>query len=1285
MRFPFLTLLLTIFDIVSFAQPKIESFSPASAKQGETIVISGTGFKDVTAVYFNEIPALSFQVVNNLEIRAVVAGGATGKISVWTKNGLAEKTGFVYSGIPAFTEVGPTNGLPHLISFSGTGFNNLLSVKIAGQNFAFADILGTKYMAISTPVRGDLVAETPAGIVTHPSIGYTTIHYIDHLTGLPGDTIEVYGFNLDLVQEVFIGPHKLTRAHFENFSTMNRYVLPEAPIGFSAPVKFFTAYQTIESSIFTFNIAPRIFSFFPRETIAGDSVTIYGKNLNQATGVKIGGSQTGFSILDDSQIRVQVGGNASSGTIEVETVTGITRKAGFVRNPLRITNVSPNTAGYGDLLSISGPLLGNVQEVLFGSNPSKSLAFTQAGPQNVGVQIWEELQSPIRIRNEFEISEPFTNVNFIRKPYIDSIVPAKAKPGEEVTFYVKNVTNPSNVSFNGVAGNILSFDGTRIVVRTPNGYRGEVTLNCLEGMVYTQKFTLVKKPVINKFTPGEGGVGDSITIVGDDFDLVDKVFVGLIPMENFRVISKDTIRFTLGGALSKGTFPITIKDRKDSATANYFHFFLPPMLYSQEILIGSEGSLVNLKGSNFDGPLSFQALFNGIVSPRLHIRSDSSVFAEVPAGAQSGEIIFRTKFGSGNPVQFIFKAPPRVDSLYPAFAAAGELVTVSGKNFALLPGYDFRLLMNSLKIEPETVSDTEITFKMPEYASSGHITIQTNGYSIESRHSVNRIIPGTGEVSLNLFGSYKIRTSNLMQSRVAFADLDGDQKPELIRFSHFDSEDNFKFKLTWQKNLSDLYHFQFGPEMLLFDSSGHCCLTPGLDVGDINNDGRPDILITLGDNGSTTVKIFYHLNNQGTPSFQKFESIFYYRHFDPKITDLDKDGFPDFVIFGKDYTFGVEREAYLWFYNPFREINPFKSQIRSTLLEVPSFMGSVKIDYMNADIRPEYIIGNSIGKISTSANKPFVLGYTPSNADVDLYQSSLRDLDGDGLADVISNINYADSNRVYKNTGNTSIPNGLLQQKVSFLRPRQPISLVTNDFNSDGNIDLLFFGGGSPTPKTNADSIYIFKGTGIPDQFNFQYRMEPTNHNLYTEEVLTGDYNADGRPDMLLVQSGSNFKELNFLVNAVHGVLHSSGCASGSRAITVLGRGKKHQWQIFQNGAFTNITNTQPFGGATSHTLTISSLSPAILSSRFRCIVDNVATPEYTVRIRNEFKGPPTGNRLWSDPANWSCGVIPDINSDAIINGLEVIIDQPASCRHINLKNGAKITLQNGAILDIRD
>jgi len=84
-------------------------------------------------------------------------------------------------------------------------------------------------------------------------------------------------------------------------------------------------------------------------------------------------------------------------------------------------------------------------------------------------------------------------------------------------------------------------------------------------------------------------------------------------------------------------------------------------------------------------------------------------------------------------------------------------------------------------------------------------------------------------------------------------------------------------------------------------------------------------------------------------------------------------------------------------------------------------------------------------------------------------------------------------------------------------------------------------------------------------------------------------------------------------------------------------------------------------------------------------MVDNVATPEYTVRIRNEFKGPPTGNRLWSDPANWSCGVIPDINSDAIINGLEVIIDQPASCRHINLKNGAKITLQNGAILDIRD
>jgi hypothetical protein len=1294
MRFFLVISILPILILKTYAQPSIQSFSPTSAKQGETVTIVGDNFLDVSGVYFDAIPALSYEVVNSNQIRAKVPGGGTGAIKVWTKDGSALKYGFFHSGATKLYWLSNTWGLPPVMTFSGTGLNNIQTVKIGNQSLLAAYFSGAFIINLPNPVRGDLVIETPSGSIIHPFIGHTFVHYVDYLSGLPGDTILVDGYNLNLVSDAFIGSYKLTKLDFPNVPNQLRFIIPDAPLNFSAPLTFITTYQVVQSFNFSIKPSPRIHAFFPRNAIAGDSISVSGKGLGNVTQVKIGGAISPFTVISDTELRVLVGGNALSGDISVSTPTGKGSKSGFTRDPITITNVSPDPVGYGDIFSISGPAFGKVKEVLFGSNPQKSLPFTQTYPGQIQVPIWEDIQPPLIIRNEYESSAPFSNFSFIRKPYIDSIVPAKAKPGEQITLFVKNVTNPTSISFSGEPGKILSFDGSRIIATVGNGSRGVVTIICNEGWVYYSKFTVVKKPVISNFRPATGGFGDTITIMGQEFDLVNKVYLGNVPLDTFWFSrSLDTIKAVLRGNLTQGEFNLSVKDRGDSTVSyNEFKFFFPPILYNDVVKIGSEGSLVQLKGKNLFGYVHYtKVLFNNVVSPKLLPQSDSILYAEVPEGIQPNEIKVKTAFGQSQSVPFVYKAPPVIDTLFPTFAKAGETVTVKGKNFTNLPGFKLRLFINSVNVTPQLIGDDEVRFIMPENASSGRVVIQTNGYAIESRHMVERKFNGAEEISLKQFYKYTIRKNETYQIEMKFADLDGDSKPEWIRISH---DANYRYTLTWQKNISDLYHFKFGPEVTLFDSVANCCLSLSLETADFNNDGKTDILMTIGPNAGTTgmstnLKIFYNKFTSGQPTFSKVEDREFDRYLSPVISDLDKDGFPDITYF---YCCSP---GYWWFPYISHDEKPFFQRGRQFLGSINinfnyGFPGPVVVEYINADPRPDLFMPYVSYNLSTPEKKPYKLGYKPINTYINIidFDSHLRDLNGDGLVDVVRFMS-PNSIHIYTNTGNTDTNDGLFEQAKSFPVSVSPYFIKANDFNGDAKIDFMFFGSNLYEKKSNADSIYFFKRTGTSGEFNFEGRGEPTDFMVYTSEVFTGDYNADGRPDLLLLQDGNSsgigFKEIVFLINGNGGNLYSSGCFSGPRTLTTLGTGVRYQWQIFENGTFVNISETAPFSGTTSKTLNIGSISESILHSKFRCLIDNVPTPEYSIRVRNEFSGAANGNRLWSDPTNWSCGNIPDLNTDAILDGVEVIIDQPAACRQLNLRNGAKIFLQNESTLNIKD
>ncbi|SHN22025.1 IPT/TIG domain-containing protein, partial [Flavobacterium xinjiangense] len=141
-----LFLLMTSVQMVYAQVPTITSFSPASAKGGATVTITGTNFTGATSVKFGTEAAASFTVVNSTTITAIVSSsGQSGQISVTTTNGTATINNFVFLPPPACNIVGPLKGC------LGTNLTYTVEIAYSGND------------QTSTPPVPELLISFPVG------------------------------------------------------------------------------------------------------------------------------------------------------------------------------------------------------------------------------------------------------------------------------------------------------------------------------------------------------------------------------------------------------------------------------------------------------------------------------------------------------------------------------------------------------------------------------------------------------------------------------------------------------------------------------------------------------------------------------------------------------------------------------------------------------------------------------------------------------------------------------------------------------------------------------------------------------------------------------------------------------------------------------------------------------------------------------------------------------------------------------------------------------------------
>jgi hypothetical protein len=229
--------------------------------------------------------------------------------------------------------------------------------------------------------------------------------------------------------------------------------------------------------------------------------------------------------------------------------------------------------------------------------------------------------------------------------------------------------------------------------------------------------------------------------------------------------------------------------------------------------------------------------------------------------------------------------------------------------------------------------------------------------------------------------------------------------------------------------------------------------------GDYNSDGKPDILLTGGTDGGRASRIY---KNNGNGTFSEDSTA------ESGLTavdwssvawgDYNSDGKPDILLTGLSWS-GYVAKLYKNNGN-----GTFSEDAAAESGLIPVDNGSVAWGDYNSDGRLDIL------------------------------------LTGEAVSGAVS--------KLYKNNGSGSFSEDAAAE--SGLTGVSLGSVAWGDYNSDGRPDILLTGGGS---SGGVSKIYKNNGSG---SFSEDAAAESGLAGVYGSSVAWGDYNADGKPDILL-------------------------------------------------------------------------------------------------------------------------------------------------------------------------
>ncbi|CAF3693564.1 unnamed protein product [Rotaria sp. Silwood1] len=346
---------------------------------------------------------------------------------------------------------------------------------------------------------------------------------------------------------------------------------------------------------------------------------------------------------------------------------------------------------------------------------------------------------------------------------------------------------------------------------------------------------------------------------------------------------------------------------------------------------------------------------------------------------------------------------------------------------------------------------------------------------------------------------------------VSIGDINGDGKPDLSVVNSGSSSISVLLNTTTTGNATPTFSAKTD-----FATGTNPYLAV---IGDLNGDGKPDL--ATANNTVSTISVLFNNTTPGaaTPTFtSKVDFTCGAQPWSVSIGDFNGDGKRDLAT--ANYT-GNSVSVLL-------NITPMgitpASFSAKTDFTVGSNPKSVSVGDINGDGKPDLAVANLVSSsVSVFLNTTPAGNATPTfSAKTDFttgnfpYSVSIRDFNGDGKPDLVVANYGSNSVSVFLNTTTPGASTPTFSAKSDFTTGTNPQSVSTGDFNGDGKQDLA-------VANANSTSVSVFLNTTAPGASTPTFSAKTdftTGSSPYS--VSIGDFNGDGKPDLAVVNQGSN-------------------------------------------------------------------------------------------------------------------------------------------------------------------
>jgi 6-phosphogluconolactonase (cycloisomerase 2 family) len=468
-----------------------------------------------------------------------------------------------------------------------------------------------------------------------------------------------------------------------------------------------------------------------------------------------------------------------------------------------------------------------------------------------------------------------------------------------------------------------------------------------------------------------------------------------------------------------------------------------------------------------------------------------------------------------------FSQVPTITSFAPSSGQVGTNVTITGTNFSATTTSNI-VWFGATQATVTSASATQLVVTVPVGASYQPFSVTVGGNTAYSQVPFKVTFPSSQVIDATTFqtASAVVLTSGLIPYSPIVADFDGDGKPDLATIN------TNSITLSVFRNTSttgSITAGSFAPRVDFTTGTGPYKLA----VGDIDGDGKPDLIVTNWT--SNTISVFRNTSTTGSITTSSFAPrIDFNTGTNPgglAIGDIDGDGKPDISVtsYGSNLI------------SVFRNIStPGTFTIGSLAPRVDFTTGtnpaSVTVGDIDGDTKPDIVITNySSNNISVfrniSTSGTFTISSLSPKVDFTVgtnpYGIVIGDIDGDGKQDIsVTNSNGSSFSVLRNVSASGSITTSSLSPKVDLTTTGvNPQGIAMGDIDGDGKPDLIIV-----NYSSSAGNVSIFKNISSPGSIgtgSFAPKVDFNSGGTGPWDACISDIDGDGKPDVSIVNGSS--------------------------------------------------------------------------------------------------------------------------------------------------------------------